>query len=181
MPSTVIAVSKSEANTFSKANQTVITVIEGIGIEGDVHSGKTVKHRFLMEMNPTAINLRQVHIIHRELLDELNSKGFSVKPGELGENITTNGVDVLSLPTGTKLKFGSTAIVELTGLRNPCYQVNDFQKGMVKAVLDKDEEGNLIRKIGVMGIALVGGDVRPGDEIEIQYPSKPYKKLEYIE
>ena len=175
----VIAVSRSSSHTFSKPNQAFINLIEGFGVEGDAHGGKTVKHRYLVKSDPTKPNLRQVHLIQAELLDWLNAEGFSVDPGQLGENITTQGIDLLGLPTGTKLKIGVEAVVEVTGLRNPCHQIDDFQKGMLNAVLDQDEEGNLIRKAGVMGVVRVGGKVCPGDAITIDLPPEPHRQLEY--
>ena len=181
MNSFVKAVSRSAQHTFSKENQPSIKLIEGIGVEGDAHSGEKVKHRYLVKLNPDKPNLRQVHLIHAELLDMLVANGFSVAPGQLGENITTRGVDLLSLPTGTELKIGSTAVVELTGLRNPCYQIDDFQKGMLKAVLDKDEQGSIIRKAGVMGIVVSGGVIHPDDAIVVTLPPKPHQRLEYTE
>lgn len=180
MKPSVIAVCRSESYTFSKPTQSEILLIAGHGVEGDVHAGKTVKHRYLMNKDATRPNLRQVHLIANELLNRLNGEGFSVQPGQLGENITTQGVDLLGLPTGTKLQIGENAVVELTALRNPCHQIDDFQKGLLKAVLDKDDEGNLMRKAGVMGIVLSGGTVRPGDEIIITFPPKPHQPLEYV-
>jgi MOSC domain-containing protein YiiM len=145
-----------------------------------VHSGKTVKHRHLVNIDPTKPNLRQVHLIQAELFDELNTNGFSVGPGQLGENITTRGVDLLALPTGTKLQIGTEAVIELTALRNPCVQIDNFQKGMLKAVLDQDESGNLIRKAGVMGVVVVGGEVCPGNTIIIDLPPEPHHRLAYV-
>lgn len=180
MDSVVLATSLSETHSFSKTNQPSIQLIENIGVEGDAHSGKTVKHRFLVKKDGTRPNIRQVHLIHSELFDELEDKGFTVHPGQLGENITTRGVDLLGLPTGTILKIGSEAVVKVTALRNPCKQIDDFQKGLLKEVLYKDEEGNLVRKTGVMGVILQGGEVRPGDTITVELPPEPHHKLEYI-
>ena len=176
----VLAVSRSSQHTFSKPNRTSIKLIEGIGVEGDAHAGKKVQHLYLVKKDPTQPNLRQVHLIHSELLNELNEEGFSVGPGQLGENITTQGIDLLNLPTGAKLHLGDQAVVEVTGLRNPCHQIDGFQKGMLNAVVDRDEEGNLIRKAGVMGVVLVGGKVRPRDAIKIYLPPGPHQRLEYI-
>lgn len=177
---TVIAVSCSIEHSFSKPNQPMINLIAGVGVEGDAHAGKKVKHRYLVGLDATKPNLRQVHLMQVELFDELTANGFLVGPGKLGENITTRGVDLLDLPTGTKLRIGTEAVIELTALRNPCVQIDNFQKGMLKAVLDKDEEGNLIRKAGVMGIVLVGGEIRPSDFIVIDLPSEPHHRLEYV-
>ena len=175
----VIAVSRSAKHTFSKPNQKSIILIEGLGVEGDAHAGKMVKHRYLVKCDPERPNLRQVHLIQGELLDKLQKKSFLAAPGQLGENIMTKGVDLLSLPTGTKLKIGNNAVVEITGLRNPCIQIDQFQKGLLKAVLYKDAEGKLIREAGVMGIVLVGGEIHPGDPIVIDLPPKPHQPLVY--
>jgi len=180
MKPTIIAVSKSESHTFSKPNQPTIHLIEGFGVEGDAHAGKTVKHRFLVKKDATKPNIRQIHLIHTELLDSLEEKGFSVKPGELGENITTRGIDLLGLPTGTILMIGSEVVVQVTALRNPCKQIDEFQKGLLKEVLYKDEEGNLVRATGVMGTILKGGTVQPGDSIVVELPPEPYHELEYV-
>jgi MOSC domain-containing protein YiiM len=142
--------------------------------------GETVKHRSRVRKDPTAPNLRQVHLIHAELFDELRPKGFVVQPGELGENVTTRGLDLLALPTGTKLQLGDSAVVEITGLRNPCVQIDRFQPGLMAATLDKDVAGHLIRKAGVMAIVLSGGDVRPGDAIRVQLPDGPQRPLQVV-
>ena len=163
----VIAVSRSAKHTFSKPNQKFIKLIKGLGVEGDAHAGKMVKNRFLVKSDPKRPNLRQVHLIQGELLDKLNAEGFSVAPGQMGENITTQGVDLLSLPTGTRLEIGAKAVVEITGLRNPCHQIDQFQQGMLNAVFYADEEGKLVSEAGVMGIVLVGGEIHPGDPIVI--------------
>jgi len=176
----VIAVSLSKTHTFSKPNQEAIQLIAGLGVEGDAHSGKTVKHRFLMKKDASRANIRQIHLIHAELLDSLEEKGFSVKAGELGENITTRGIDLLGLPTRTTLKIGADVVIEITALRNPCKQIDEFQKGLLKEVLYKDEAGDLVRKTGVMGVIHQGGVVRPGDIIRIELPPEPHHKLEYI-
>jgi MOSC domain-containing protein YiiM len=176
----VIAVSRSDRHTFNKANQPSIKLIEGVGVEGDAHAGKRIKHRYLVGKDSTKPNLRQVHLIQVELFDELSSAGFSVDPGQMGENITTRGIDLLSLPTKTRLHIGARAVIELTSLRNPCHQIDKFKKGLLKAVLDKDDEGNLIRKAGVMGIVLASGEVHPNSSIKIELPSEPYQKLDYV-
>jgi MOSC domain-containing protein YiiM len=175
--SSVIAVSLREGHHFSKTPGLSIRLVTGLGVAGDAHMGETVKHRFLVRKNPTAPNLRQVHLIHAELFDELRAKGFEVKPGELGENVTTAGLDLLALPTGTRLHLGSTAVVEVTGLRNPCIQIDGFQKGLTAATLDKDADGKLVRKAGIMSIVLADGDVRPGDPIAVVMPDGPHRPL----
>lgn len=176
----VTAVSSSGGYTFSKPNQESIRLIMGLGVEGDVHAGETVKHRYRVKQDPTQPNLRQVHLIHAELHDELQKLGFDVKAGQMGENVTTRGLDLLDLPTGTKLFLGPDAVVEITGLRNPCYQLDDFQQGLMAATLDRDEAGNLVRKAGVMSIVLSDGAVRPGDMIKVELPPEPHRPLEPV-
>ncbi|HAS44617.1 MAG TPA: MOSC domain-containing protein [Microscillaceae bacterium] len=176
----VLAVSKSSTHTFSKYDCDQITLLQGLGVKGDAHMGEKVKHRSRVAKDPTQPNLRQVHLIHSELFEELAQQGFRVKSGDMGENITTQGIDLLGLPTHTILCIGATAQVKITGLRNPCKQLDAFQDGLMKAVLDKDEAGNLIRKSGVMGVVLAGGEVKPGDKITIELPAKPYEKLERV-
>jgi len=176
----VVAVSRSPEHTFSKPNEKSIKLIKGYGVEGDAHAGEKVKHRFLVGIDPTKPNIRQVHLIHVELLEELNGKGFTVYPGELGENITSRGVDLLGLPTGTRLLIGAEVKIEITALRNPCVQIDWFQKGMLKEVVYKNKDGKIVRRAGVMGIILIGGIIRPNDEIIMELPPKPHHSLEYI-
>jgi MOSC domain-containing protein YiiM len=180
MPATVIAVSRSPGHTLSKPNEGSIRLLAGLGVEGDAHMGVTVKHRSRVAKDPTVPNLRQVHLIHAELHDELEASGFRLAPGVMGENVTTRGVDLLGLPTGTKLRLGAAAVVEITGLRNPCAQLNKIQPGLMAATLDRDADGNLIRKAGVMGIVLAPGEVKPGDRIEVELPPEPRRKLEAV-
>jgi MOSC domain-containing protein YiiM len=173
----VTAVSRSARHTFSKATQDSIRLLPGLGVEDDAHMGETVKHRSRVARDPNQPNLRQVHLIHAELLDELRAAGFAVSVGQIGENVTTRGIDLLGLPTGTRLYLGDTAAVEVTGLRNPCSQLDDFQPGLMAATLGRDEQGRLIRKAGVMGIVLAGGVVRPGDPIRVELPPEPRRPL----
>jgi MOSC domain-containing protein YiiM len=173
----VLAVSARRGHHFSKTPSLCIRLLRGLGVAGDAHMGETVKHRSRVRRDPTQPNLRQVHLIHAELFDELRGKGFVVHPADLGENVTTSGVDLLALPTGTRLHLGADAVVELTGLRNPCIQIDDFQKGLMAATLDRDRDGNLIRKAGVMSIVIADGDVRPGDTIRIVLPAGPHRPL----
>jgi MOSC domain-containing protein YiiM len=177
MPAVVTAVSCSATHGFSKPNRESIRLLAGLGVEGDAHLGRTVKHRSRVAKDASQPNLRQVHLIHAELHDELRAAGFSVCAGQMGENVTTRGIDLLSLPTGARLLIGESALVEITGLRNPCVQIDRFQKGLMKAVLDRDPEGNLVRKAGVMGIVIEGGEVRPGDGIQVELPPKPHRPL----
>jgi MOSC domain-containing protein YiiM len=177
MKPSVIAVHRNETYTFSKPTRASIRLIAGLGVEGDAHCGATVKHRSRVERDPTRPNLRQVHLIHYELFDELRAAGFSVTPGDIGENVTTRGIDLLSLPAGTLLRLGADAIVEVAGLRNPCYQLDDFQKGLMAATLDRDASGRLIRKAGIMAIVRHGGEVRAGDAIGVELPPAPHQPL----
>jgi pimeloyl-ACP methyl ester carboxylesterase len=176
----VTAVSRSDTHTFSKENQQHIRLLAGQGVDGDAHRGTTVKHRSRVRRDPTQPNLRQVHLMHAELHDQLRAAGFGVGPGELGENITTRGVDLLGLPTGTWLHLGDDAIVEVTGLRNPCTQIDDYQPGLLKEVVGRDETGAVVYKAGVMGVVLTGGDVRPRDPIRIVRPHHPHRPLERV-
>jgi hypothetical protein len=176
----VTAVSRSATHTFSKGTQDSIRLLARLGVEGDAHLGETVKHRSRVAVDPSQPNLRQVHLIHAELHDELQVAGFAVSAGQMGENITTRGVDLLGLPTGTRLRLGDMAMIEVTGLRNPCVQLDRFQPGLMAAVLGRDEHGKLIRKAGIMGIVLVGGEVRPGDPIGIELPPQPHRPLERV-
>jgi MOSC domain-containing protein YiiM len=162
---------------MSKPARTSIRLIEGLGVEGDAHAGTTVKHRSRVARDPSQPNLRQVHLVHAELFEELRAAGFEVTPGRIGENITTLGLDLLGLPTGTQLHIGETAIVSVTGLRNPCRQLDGIQPGLMAAVLDRDAAGNLLRRAGVMGVVLASGEVRPGDPIRIELPAEPRKPL----
>ena len=175
--SSVAAVSLRAGHHFSKTPSLGIRLLRGLGVAGDAHMGETVKHRSRVRRDPMQPNLRQVHLIHAELFDELRAKGFAVKPGELGENITTSGVDLLVLPTGTRLHLGASAVVEITGLRNPCIQIDNFQKGLMAATLDKDADGNLVRKAGIMSIVIAEGDVRPGDAVGVELPATPHRPL----
>lgn len=176
----VVAVSARASHSPSKDTRDGIRLIAGLGVEGDAHAGETVQHVSRMRADPTQPNLRQVHLIHEELHDELREQGFDVAPGVMGENVTTRGVDLLGLPTGTKLRLGEEAMVEVTGLRNPCKQLDTIQRGLMNAVLDRDADGNLVRKSGIMGVVLAGGDVRPGDAIEVELPAQPHCPLEKV-
>jgi len=163
-----------------KPNLDGVKLLTGLGVEGDAHLGVTVKHRSRVARDPSQPNLRQVHLVHAELHDELRGAGFEVVPGQMGENVTTRGIDLLGLPTGAKLHLGETAVVEITGLRNPCAQLDKLQEGLMAATLDHDADGNLIRKAGIMGIVLADGEVRPGDTIEVELPPAPHQPLQAV-
>jgi MOSC domain-containing protein YiiM len=176
----VIAVCASPGHTMSKPATDSIRLLAGLGVDGDAHAGTTVKHRSRVAQDPHAPNLRQVHLLQSELFDEVARQGFTVKPGEIGENITTAGIDLLSLPRGTVLKLGATASVEITGLRNPCRQIDGLQQGLMEAVLERSPERGLIRKAGIMSIVLTGGEIRAGDSITITLPPLPHEALKPV-
>ncbi|KAA6210530.1 MOSC domain-containing protein [Streptomyces filamentosus] len=177
---TVTTVSSNGTYSFTKPNRASITLLAGLGVEGDVHAGVTVKHRSRVAQDPTLPNLRQVHLIHGELFDEVAAAGFEVAPGDLGENVTTRGLDLLALPAGALLHLGADAVVEVTGLRNPCAQIDDFCHGLLKQVVGRDERGEIVRKAGIMGVVLTGGEVRPGDPIRVELPAGPHRPLERV-
>lgn len=177
MPVVVVAVSRSPTHTLTKPVAENIRLLTGLGVEGDAHQGVTVKHRSRVARNPDVPNLRQVHLMHAELFEELLGAGFAVNPGQMGENITTRGVDLLGLPRGALLHLGDEAIVEVTGLRNPCRQLDRIQLGLMAATLARDAKGNLVRKAGIMGIVIAGGEIRTGDPIRVQLPDGPQQPL----
>ena len=177
MSATVTAVSRSPKHTLVKPNERSIRLLEGLGVEGDAHLGERVKHRSRVARDPSQPNLRQVHLIHGELHDELREAGFALAAGQMGENITTRGVDLLGLPAGTRLHLGDSAVVEVTGLRNPCAQLNRIQPGLMAATLDRDGDGNLVRKAGIMGVVIASGEVCPGDPIRVELPPRPHQPL----
>ncbi|MES1161873.1 MAG: MOSC domain-containing protein [Rhizobacter sp.] len=176
----VVAVSSNGEYRFSKPNRESITLLAGLGIEGDVHAGVTVKHRSRVARDPSQPNLRQVHLMHAELFDELRAQGYEIAPGDLGENVTTRGIALLDLPVDTELTLGDSAIVRLTGLRNPCHQIDAFRRGLLAAVLDRDAEGGLVRKAGVMGVVLRGGVVHVGDAISLKLPAGRHRRLQRV-
>jgi len=176
----VAAVSRASGHHFSKTVSLSIRLTAGLGVEGDAHAGVTVKHRSRVAADPTKPNLRQVHLLHAEMLDELVTAGFGVAPGLLGENVTTRGLDLLGLPTGTRLHLGAAAVVEITGLRNPCLQLDRFQTGLMAATLDRDANGRLVRRAGIMGVVLASGDVLPGDIIGVALAAPPHRRLEPV-
>ncbi|MER7407270.1 MOSC domain-containing protein [Streptomyces sp. NPDC000070] len=180
MSGVVTAVSSNGEYSFTKPNRDSVRLLAGLGVEGDVHAGVTVKHRSRVAQDPTQPNLRQVHLMHEELFAEVREAGFEVAPGELGENITTRGIDLLGLPVGTLLRVGETAVLEVTGLRNPCLQIDNFQDGLLKRVVGRDEAGHVVRKAGIMSVVREGGVVRPGDTIEAELPLGPHRPLDRV-
>jgi MOSC domain-containing protein YiiM len=168
---TIVAVARDDAHRFSKPTRESITLIAGFGVEGDAHAGATVKHRSRVARDASTPNLRQVHLIHSELFHQVAARGHRVRPGELGENVTTAGVDLLALPRGTRLELGDEAVVEVTGLRNPCKQINGLSDGLMKELVYLSEDGETVRLAGVMSIVLTGGVIRPGDPIRVVPPA----------
>ncbi len=177
MAGVVVAVSRKKAHGVDKPNQLMIRLIAGEGIEGDAHCGQKVRHRSRRRFNPGLPNLRQAHLLHAELFDELALQGFAITPGLMGENITTRGLDLLSLPRGARVRLGDTAMVELTGLRNPCVQLEALRPGLMQACLGSGPDGAPIRKAGVMGVVLAGGEVRAGDPVRVELPDGPHLPL----
>lgn len=176
----MVAVSRDDLHRFSKTETEAITLVTGIGVEGDAHAGEKVQHLSRVARDPHQPNLRQVHLMHSELFDELRERGFDVEPGQLGENITTTGVDLLTLPRGTTLHIGGTARIEVTGLRNPCSQINDFMPGLMQEVVHRAADGSIERRTGVMGVVAAGGDVHVGDPIVIEFPEGPHALLDVV-
>ena len=177
MNAVVAAVSCSTKHTLVKFNETSIRLLPGLGVDGDAQLGATVKHRSRVARDPTQPNLRQVHLIHAELHEELRAAGFNVSAGQMGENITTQGIALLDLPAGARLCLGGAAVVEVTGLRNPCAQLDRIHPGLMAATLGRDEHGNLVRKAGIMGVVIAGGEVWPGDPIRVELPPQPHRPL----
>ncbi len=176
----VSAVSRDGAHRFSKHPADAIRLVVGLGVDGDAHAGRTVQHLSRKRRDPSQPNLRQVHLIHAELHDELVGRGFAVTAGDMGENVLTRGLDLLALPTGARLRLGDEALVEVTGLRNPCVQLDRFADGLMAAVLDRAEDGTLLRKAGVMAVVLATGDVRVGDPVTVLLPDSPHRPLQPV-
>lgn len=176
----VVAVASSLTHGFSKDRQPSVQIVEGLGVVGDAHAGQTVKHRSRVRADPSQPNLRQVHLMHAELFDELAEAGFDVGPADLGENVTTYGVDLLGLPRGTRLHLGAEVVLEVTGLRNPCQQINDFRPGLLKRLVLPDGAGDVIRKAGIMTVVARGGSVAVGDVIEVDLPAGPHHRLQMV-
>ncbi|UQN05954.1 MOSC domain-containing protein [Deinococcus sp. QL22] len=179
-PTSIVSVAASPTHSFSKQPLPGVQLLAGLGVQGDAHAGHSVQHRSRVAADPTQPNLRQVHLIHGELLDELNAAGFDIQPGDLGENVLTRGLDLLALPVGTRLHVGAEAVIEVTGLRNPCSQIEAFRPGLLAAVLGRDEAGNVIRKAGIMGVVAVGGEIRLGDSVQVELPPLPHRALERV-
>lgn len=173
LPARVVAVSAKPSHGVDKPNRLFIRLVAGEGVEGDAHRGAQVKHRSRARANPDQPNLRQVHLIHSELHAELADQGFHLTPGLMGENVTTQGLDLLALPGGARLMLGDEAVVEVTGLRNPCVQLDALQPGLMAACLGRGPHGEPIRKAGVMAVVLKGGEVRPGDPVTVELPPGP--------
>jgi MOSC domain-containing protein YiiM len=173
----VVAVSRDGEHRFSKPAVSEITLLTGLGVDGDAHAGVTVQHRSRVAVDPSQPNLRQVHLMHSELHDDLRALGFDVAAGQLGENVTTRGLDLHALPTDSVLHIGAEAAVRVTGLRNPCQQIEAFRSGLLKQVVGRDAAGEVVRRGGIMGVVLAGGPIRPGDSIVVELPPLPHRAL----
>ena len=171
LPGTVVSVSRDDEHRFSKPATHSIRLLAGIGVEGDSHAGATVQHRYAKKRDPSAPNLCQVHFIAAELFDDLAPTGYTVAPGELGENVTTSGIDLMTLPLGTRLHLGAESVVSITGMRSPCSLINGYQKGLMKELITTDADGTVHRRGGIMGVVLTGGTVNPGDAIRVELPA----------
>jgi MOSC domain-containing protein YiiM len=180
----VVAVHRAPEYQFSKDTTDSITLLAGLGVEGDAHLGATVQHRSRVASDPNQPNLRQVHLVMSELLDEVRTAGTSIDNGQLGENITTSGIDLIGLPVGSVLRIGPDALVALTGLRNPCKQIRDVGEGVLKMMFVDGEEygrpGEQVGRTGVMGVVLTGGEVRSNDTIKIRYPAGPHTPMQKV-
>ena len=180
MTPTVLSVSRDAGHRFSKPPVAEIRLVAGFGVEGDAHFGRLVQHRYYQRRNPQDPNLRQVHLIHAELLDEVAGQGFVVAPGALGENVTTRGIDLLGLSRGTRLRLGPDALIEITGLRSPCKLINGLAPGLMDAMLGRAADGSVIRKSGVMAVVIEDGTVRSGDAIELESVPLAHEPLEPV-
>ena len=176
---TVVAVSRSQNHGFSKTPRDSITLLAGLGVEGDAHAGKTVQHLYRIKLDPAAPNLAQVHFLHAELFDAMADQGFLITPGAMGENILTRGLDLLAMPTGALFRIGE-ALVEISGIRDPCRKIDALGAGLTKALFGRDAYGRLIRKAGIMGVVIEGGRVSPGDAIQVTLPAEPHWPLEVV-
>ena len=176
----VVAVARDPGHRFSKAAEASIRLLAGLGVEGDAHCGATVQHRSRVAQDPTQPNLRQVHLLAAEFLDEAAQAGFAMAAGQMGENLTLRGLDLLALPRGAVLRLGGEAEVEVTGLRNPCAQIEAFRPGLLALTLRRTAEGGLIRRAGIMGIVRRGGTVRPGDRVIVTLPPGPQLPLDRV-
>jgi MOSC domain-containing protein YiiM len=176
-PSIIVALSRDGLHRFSKQSEAELTLIAGQGVQGDAHCGETVKHRSRVARDPAQPNLRQVHLIGVELLEEVTTKGMPVAPGDMGENVTLRGLDLLGLPRGAVLHLGAEARVQITGLRNPCAQIDAFRPGLLAEMLPRGKNGQVIRRAGVMAIVLTGGVVRVGEAVRVDLPPEPFLPL----
>lgn len=180
MAGRIEALHSSPSHSLKKETTSSLEIIKGLGVKGDAHMGAKIKHVYRVRKDPNEPNLRQVHIIHAELFDELKTKDFDISFGEMGENITCSGLDILSLPTDTELQMGVSTRLKVTGLRNPCAQLDSIKKGLMKACLDRNQSGEMIPKVGIMTIVLEGGIINQGDEIKVVFPPEPHRKLEAV-
>lgn len=196
MVAQVVAVSRDGTHRFSKVPRQAITVVAGMGVAGDAHAGTLVQHRSRVRRDPNQPNLRQVHLIQTELLDEARAAGHDVAPGGLGENVLTEGLDLLALATDSRLLIGD-AVLRVTGLRNPCHQINEYSAGLLNIVVARiDGVGSsadvtlsasggadaldgvrIVRRAGVMAVVERDGEIRPSMFIDVLAPPEPHRPL----
>jgi MOSC domain-containing protein YiiM len=176
----VLAVCRDDQHRFSKRPASSVRLIAGAGVEGDAHAGTTVKHRSRVAVDPSRPNLRQVHLLPVEFHDEAREHGYALGPGDLGENVLTSGLDLLTLPRDTLLRLGTEAVVRVTGLRNPCRQIDAFRPGLLRLAVRRDEDGQVLRRAGVMSVVVAGGTVAPGVPIDVVVPRQPHHSLEPV-
>ena len=174
----VMAVSLAAQHGFAKQPQACIRLLAGEGVEGDAHRGTTVQHLYQVRRDPSKPNLCQVHLFAAEKLGELAAAGYPLGPGEIGENVLTCGVDLLALPRGTRVRLGAQAVVEITGLRTPCSQIDGYRTGLQKLLWGpRDAKGKRERRAGVMAVVVTGGEVLPGDPLVVELPLEPHQPL----
>ena len=177
----VVAVSRALRHGFAKQPQPAIRLLAGEGVEGDAHRGTTVQHLYQVRRDPTQPNLCQVHLFAAEKLEELAAAGYVLGPGEMGENVLTRGVDLLRLPRHTRVRLGAQAVVEITGLRTPCSQIDGYRRGLQRLLWGpRDAKGRRERRAGVMAVVLTGGDVSPGDCLVLELPPKRHLPLKPV-
>lgn len=176
----VVSVNSKETPGVGKIPRDEVMLVAGHGVEGDYHAGAHVRHRARARTNPLQPNMRQVHLVHSELFDEMAALGITVTPGAMGENITTRGLALLDLAVGTKLHLGDSAVVEITGLRNPCNQLDAVDERLLSKVIEKLPDGSMMRRAGIMGIVLAGGPVRAGDAIRVEAPAGAARRLQPV-
>lgn len=176
----VESVHRSESHDFTKATVEEVVLVAGVGIEGDAHAGATVQHVSRKKKDADRPNLRQVHLVSAELHEELVADGFDLDHGGFGENLVTRGIALGDLPVGTTLALGDDAIIVLTGLRDPCAQIDRHREGLRAAVAFDPGEGPKLFRDGAMAMVVRGGVVRTGDPIGVALPPEPHHPMRKV-